>query len=130
MRIAKFAVASLTIAGVAVQPSLCVGQAPPAPWPAEQLQAAIAGCRAAIIDQVTRDYLSRAHLTADQLPPDFSKLFERPEIAPILRVCDCSFGILSKEIPFDKFQPGSPQVGQRLKDLASPGGACAPGTGT
>ena len=129
MQIAKLVAISSTIAiALIAQASLSYAQSAPVSWPEAQLKAAIAGCRAAITDQATRDYLSRAHLTADQLPANFSAIFDRPEVRSILGVCDCSLGIISKEVSLDEFQfhPDSPLVQQRIKELTLPGGVCAP----
>ena len=98
------------------------------PWSQEQVQAAIAGCRASIIDHAIRDYLARHNLTQSRLPPDFKERIA-PIVEPFLLTCDCTMGVLSKEVPFERFDPNSPQVQERLKTLVSKGGVCEPKTG-
>ena len=126
--VSKTAVALIALLS-AVVPALCQSQNAAKLWSQEQVQLAIAGCRASIVDHATRDYLARHNLAEGQLPANFKERIA-PVVEPFLLTCDCAIAILSKEIPFERFQPNSPHVEERLKTLVSKGSVCEPKTGT
>ncbi|MBS0580355.1 MAG: hypothetical protein JSR36_13960 [Proteobacteria bacterium] len=95
-----------------------------APWQAQQKSAAVASCRAAILDNVAREYLARNHLAEGELPPDFRTKVV-PVVEPLLKTCDCSIAVLSGEVTYAEFQASTPRVVQRTKDLVAKGGTCA-----
>lgn len=99
-------------------------QAPLSAWSLESYDAAVQGCRAAIVDRATKDYLARHKLAENQLPKNFHQRIG-PAIEPYLRTCDCSLTVLAKEVSFEEFNAQTGEVQQRLKSLVSPGGVCA-----
>jgi hypothetical protein len=123
MHVGRKTVVAFATAGSLIVPALCQSQDKGIPWSQENVQAAIAGCKASILDHARKDYLTRHNLTESQLPPDFRERIT-PVIGPYLRICDCTITALSKEVPFERFQVNSPDVQQRLKKLVSKGGAC------
>lgn len=101
-----------------------VAQAPLTAWYLESYDAAVQGCRAAIVVRATKDYLARHKLAENQLPKNFHQRIGSA-IEPYLRTCDCSLTILAKEVSLDDFNAQTGEVQQRLKSLVSPGGVCA-----
>jgi hypothetical protein len=107
----------------AVTPCVCVTQNAPRPWTSAELQEAIAGCRAAIVESAKKDYLARSHQTESQLPANFNDLMAQVA-EPFLRTCDCTMSILSNEIPIEELRINSPQMQRRVQELTSKGGRC------
>ena len=90
------------------------------PWPPEHKAAAIAGCRASIVDHTERDYLKRGQLK--ELPADFREK-AAPAMEPFLAVCDCMFDHFEKMWTFDYYASHQDEVQAKLKELMT--SACA-----
>ena len=115
---------ALWLTGAVTAPALAEPPVRVAAWQPQQKAAAVATCRAAILDNVAREYLARNHLADDQLPPDFRTKVV-PVVEPLLKTCDCSIAVLSGEVTYAEFQASTPRVVQRTKDLVAKGGTCA-----
>src|SRR5664279_100168 len=89
-------------------------------WSPESQRAAILGCRASILDNAIRDYLSQRNLTESQMPSDFRDRIATL-IEPFLATCECSIPILAAEVSLGSFAAQSTQIQRRLRELTSPG---------
>jgi hypothetical protein len=100
-------------------PRMALADSPP--WPAEQKQTVIAGCRKGIIEQAEQDYLTRNGLTV--LPAGFHEK-TAAAMEPFLAMCDCIFDKIEKEWPLDYVSTHSDQWASRVQELVV--GVCAP----
>jgi hypothetical protein len=69
-------------------------------WPAGTKEAAIAGCRASVVDHAEQDYLKRNNL--QELPAGFREK-SAPVMEPFLAVCGCLLDRIEKEWSFEYF---------------------------
>jgi hypothetical protein len=84
------------IGTVTALPRLALADSPP--WPAEQKQEVIAGCRKGIIEHAEQDYLTRNGLT--ELPAGFREK-TAAAMEPFLAICDCMMNNIEKDWPLD-----------------------------
>jgi hypothetical protein len=119
MNTRAFLLASVAACAVRAQTAAAVP-----PWTPEAITAAVASCRATIIDGEAHEYLVRNKLADNQLPADFRTKIV-PVIEPLLKTCDCTIATLSREVTYADFQASTPAVQQRTRELLARGGACA-----
>jgi len=84
------------------------------------LAAAIASCRAGIVNNATRDYIKRHGITEEDLPTNFYELIA-PAIEPFLQICDCTLNELSKTHSLEYFLTNQDEMKLRSQEILKAG---------
>lgn len=92
------------------------------PWSTIEKKAAIAGCRAAILEKTTIDVMERRNLSRDELPEGFDEKIALV-LEPVLEFCDCSIEKISKEWTIEYFQTHQDEVANKTNQIIE-SGAC------
>ncbi|MCP5267788.1 MAG: hypothetical protein H6943_01980 [Zoogloeaceae bacterium] len=93
-------------------------------WTDALFRASVDYCREDMQAKLIKDYLDRHQLSTEQLPDDFKTTFA-PVVAPYLKMCDCIYQSVAREVPYSAFyNPSSSLAKERTRQLVAPGGLC------